>query len=49
MYVYTNIYIGKGLEVPRNAIEVEVEGDLEMSFFTAVYNVLWSSWNMITH
>jgi hypothetical protein len=47
LYIY--ICIGKRLEVPQNAIEVELEKDLEMSFLTAFYSVLLSSWNMITH
>ena len=43
------VYKWQRFEVPRNAVEVGLDTDLEMSSFGAFYNVLWSSWNMILH
>ena len=51
IYIYLSlyIYIGKRLEVPRNAIQVHCLQFWKMSFFTVFYSVLCSFHNLITY
>ena len=49
IYYYIIIYIGKRLEVPRNAIQVHSLQLCKMSLFTVFYGVLCSSHNLISY